>query len=108
MSTARRRGDAKEAVELDFSSNRTNNFGCFFQFVFKKQKYSSYFVSCQNVRMHPLCSKSALTNVAKVSSWRAVKKLIEEVPTSLGHFIPYSFTRHRSVLVTVKIIICYN
>ena len=42
-----------------------------------------------------------LTNVTKVASWRAVEQLIEEVPVSLRHFISDSFTRHRTILVTI-------
>ena len=42
----------------------------------------------------------SFTDVSKVSSWRAVEKLIEKIPTSLRGLIANKFAGQRAVFVT--------
>ena len=41
----------------------------------------------------------SVTDVSKVSSWRAVQKLIEEVPTSFGGFVANYFSSQWTIFV---------
>jgi hypothetical protein len=47
-------------------------------------------------------SRFVFTDVSKVSSWRAVKKLIEKIPTALISLVPHYFAGQRAIFVTEK------